>query len=292
VRLLILGGNGMIGHRVWLAARERMETWVTIREQPSGQPWLELFDADRLIPAVSADDPSSLERAFAQSRPDVVFNAIGLIKQRAGATDTAAAFSANCFVPHFARHLSDAAGARLIHLSTDCVFKGDRGNYSEEDAPDAFDPYGLTKRLGEVGSPHLTLRTSAVGRSLSGTAGLAEWLLAQRGKIGGWRRALFSGLATPTLADTIVDVISDHPELHGVRHVAAQPIDKYELVRRLADAYNVPVTIEPVDEPVIDRTLDDTMFRAATATSRPNWDAMLARLVNDPLSYSTLRGDS
>lgn len=279
----------MIGHRVWLAARERLETWVTIRQDLSSQPWLEIFDSSRLIPGVSANDPHSLDRALELSRPDVVFNAIGLIKQRAGASDSGAAFQANSFVPHFLRARCDVLGARLVHVSTDCVFTGTRGNYSESDVPDALDVYGLTKRLGEIGAPHLTIRTSAIGRSLAGSAGLLEWLLGQQGAVSGWTRAFFSGLGTPTLADTIVAVITEHTDLAGVWHVAAPRIDKFTLISRLCDAFSLPVTIEPEAQPAIDRSLNDERFRHATGIARPGWDEMVGRLASDPLPYDQLR---
>jgi dTDP-4-dehydrorhamnose reductase len=282
----------MIGHRLWLAARDRLETWVTVRGRPTNEPWLELFDQDRVVAGVSTADPTSFDRALQAARPDVVINALGLIKSRHEAWDDGAAFQANCFVPQYVRSRCDALGARLIHISTDCVFSGARGAYDETDQPDAFDAYGLTKRLGEVPAPHLTIRTSAIGRSLSGSTGLVEWLLGQRGSISGWRRAKFSGLTTPELATTLITVATEHTTLAGVLHVAAPAIDKYTLLTQLRDAYELPVEIAPVDEPVIDRSLDDRRFRTATGLARPEWDDMIAGLVKDPVPYQRLRHEA
>jgi len=289
MRLLILGGSGMVGHRMWLAARGRHETWATIRAPLQSQPWAQLFDPEHVIEGVTVDDASSFDRAFEIARPEVVVNALGLIKQRSGGTSPGEAFMANSFVPHYVRKLSDHRGARLIQISTDCVFVGDRGHYSEADVPDAVDIYGLSKRLGEVQAPHLTLRTSAIGRSLHGSDGLVEWFLAQAGTIRGYRSARFSGLITNELADTVMTLVDSHHDLAGIWHVAAPAIDKYTLLLRLRDAFNRDVEIEPIDEPRIDRTLNDDRFRSETGIAQPSWDAMITLMADDPTPYEKLR---
>ncbi|MEP7157902.1 MAG: SDR family oxidoreductase [Chloroflexota bacterium] len=281
MRLLILGGSGMIGHRVWLAARERAEAWATVRGVAADLRWADPFDQRRLIAGVSTEDLESFDRALDASRPDVVINAIGLIKSGPEPWDDGAAFRANCLVPHYVRARCDASGARLIHISSDCVFSGTRGGYSEDDVPDALDSYGLSKRLGEVPAPHLTIRTSAIGRSLDRSSGLVEWLLSQQGAINGWRRARFSGLTTPELADTLVTVATEHPALAGTWHVAGSTIDKFALLMRLRAAYDLPLEIVPVDEPKSDRSLDDRRFREATGIPKPDWEAMIERLVGE-----------
>ena len=289
MRVLILGGSGMVGHRVWLAAQQRHQTWVTVRAPLAGHPWAKLFDADRVIEGVTVDDAASFDRAFELAQPEVVVNALGLIKQRPTGLSPGDAFMANSFVPHYVRRLCDRQGARLIQISTDCVFVGDRGQYSEADVPDAVDIYGLSKRLGEVNGPHLTLRTSAFGRSLHGSDGLVEWFLAQKGAVRGFRSARFSGLVTGELADTMMLIIDEHRDLAGVWHVAAPAIDKYSLLVRMRAAYDRDVEIVPVDEPQIDRTLNDERFRSATGIPQPTWDSMIQRLAEDETPYQDLR---
>jgi dTDP-4-dehydrorhamnose reductase len=289
MRILVTGATGTLGHRVLLAARAVGETWATVRRPVASAPWAGLFEPGRTIVGVDAADPSSLDQAMRAARPDLVINAIGRIKQRPDSDDPGPAFLANSRVPHHLAARCDAAGARLIQVSTDCVFVGDRGGYREADPPDALDTYGLTKRLGEVGAPHLTVRTSLVGRSLAGTDGLLEWLLAQRGPVRGFRCAVFSGLGTPDLAETLVAIGTRFPELAGLWHVAGEPIDKHSLLERFRSAFGVPVTLEPVDTPVIDRSLDDRRFREATGLRRPAWDAMIERLARDPLPYAAWR---
>lgn len=290
MRVLILGGNGMIGHRMWLAAHTDHETWVTIHGRLADQPWAPLFDPSRVIECVTAEDASTIDEALRIARPDVVINAVGVVKQRREAADPGPTFAANSYLPHYVRLRCDAAGARLIHLSTDCVFSGTRGSYRETDPPDVTDVYGLSKVIGEVGAPHLTIRKSAVGRSLYGADGLLEWLLAQRGEVKGFRNAIFTGLATQALAETVLAIVRDHQDLAGIWHVAAEPISKFDLLRRLAQAYGLEVSILPVDEPRIDRSLDDTRFREHTHTPRPTWDALIEAMVEDRTPYARLRG--
>jgi dTDP-4-dehydrorhamnose reductase len=288
MRILVLGASGLIGHRVWLAARTRYETWGTIRGPRSGLP--SVFDTPTMVEGVAAEDTASLDGAFEVARPDVVINCIGLIKQRPLGSDPAASFIANAFLPHYLRQKCDAADAKLIQISTDCVFSGDRGGYTEDDEPDALDVYGLSKRFGEVASaPHLTVRTSVIGRSLTGsTDGLFEWFLAQSGAVTGYRRAIFSGLTTSALAETLMEVLDRHQELSGLYHLASQAITKFDLLVRIAEDYGHGrdgIVIEPTDEPVIDRSLVDDRFRSATNIPRSDWTQMLTDMRNDPNDF-------
>jgi dTDP-4-dehydrorhamnose reductase len=178
----------------------------------------------------------------------------------------------------------------MIQISTDCVFSGRRGGYREDDEPDPIDLYGRTKLLGETGYDHtLTIRTSIIGRELAGAHGLLEWFLAQTGEVRGYTRAIFSGVTTQTLAETLEQLIVDQPELAGTWHVAGEKISKYDLLRRLADVYERDVDIKPDDSVVIDRSLDDTRFRTATKLPRPHWVEMLEELRCDPTPYGEVR---
>src|SRR5258705_5380814 len=150
----------------------------------------------------------------------------------------------------------------MIQISTDCVFSGRRGGYSEDDEADPVDLFGREKVLGEAPYDHtLTIRTSIIGRELAGAHGLLEWFLAQTGTIRGYTRAFFSGVTTQTLAQTLAQVISEHPQLSGTWHVAGEKIAKYDLLLRLAGMYQHDVEINADDRVQIDRSLDDTRFR-------------------------------
>lgn len=289
-RLLIVGGGGMLGHKLWQMARDQVETWATVRTVSPALDALGVVDA-RTITGVDVDRLDSLEAALDRARPDVVINCVGVIKQLAAAKDPIASISINALYPHLLARAARRRGARVIHISTDCVFDGVAGGYTEADLTNATDLYGRTKAMGEVTGPGaLTVRTSIIGRELSGTSGLVEWFLSRRGATAdGYRGAIFSGFTTAALASILLRVIAEQPALEGLYHVSAPAIDKHTLLGRLDAAFAAGVTIAPRDEPRIDRSLDSSRFQAATGITPPGWDAMIAALAADPTPYDALR---
>ena len=280
MRVLILGGDGMLGHKLLATLGQDHVTRVTLRQPLGAYAQFGLFDAGNSFPDLDARSLEALVATFAAFQPEVVVNCIGLVKQRAAAKDDAiASLEINALLPHRLRELCQAAGARLIHISTDCVFSGSRGNYRENDVSDAEDLYGRTKFLGEVtASPALTLRTSIIGRELSRKQGLVEWFLAQSGKIRGFKRAIFSGFSTAEFSRIIKLLIERFPNAHGLYQVSAEPIDKFTLLGLLRDRYKQDVEIVPDEAVVIDRSLDSTRFQAEFGYRPPSWPEMIASL--------------
>jgi dTDP-4-dehydrorhamnose reductase len=228
---------------------------------------------------VDAEQPDSLASALAEHRPDVVINCVGLVKQLAKAEAPLSALPINALLPHRLSTLCSLLGARLVHFSTDCVFSGTRGAYLESDAPDAQDLYGRSKLLGEVDAPHaVTLRTSIIGHELRGAHSLIGWFLAQGGPVSGYTRAVFSGLPTVTMARLVRDYVLPHPNLHGLYHVSAAPIDKDALLRLVAAAYDKQIEILPDAKVAIDRSLDSTRFRKATGFAPAPWPDLVAEM--------------
>jgi dTDP-4-dehydrorhamnose reductase len=291
MKVLILGGSGMLGHKLWQTLRGRFDTRVTFRRPPALYARLGLFDPSRSIGHVSAQDFDSVVGALASARPDVVVNCVGIVKQDAAAKDPYQSINVNALFPHRLAHACAASGARLIHVSTDCVFTGRRGNYKESDASDAEDLYGRTKWLGEVEGEHcLTIRTSMIGRELQGAHGLIEWFLSQRGKsVRGFKRAVFSGFTTEVLAGIIADIIADRRELSGVWHVAAEPVNKFDLLTLVRQAFGLDIEIEPDETFVCDRSLDGSRFGQTTGFSPPSWPEMIERLAHDSTPYEEIR---
>jgi dTDP-4-dehydrorhamnose reductase len=291
MRILILGGAGMLGHKLWQRYRDRFDTWITLRTSYREVARYELFDPMRTIGGVDAFDLDSVVRVFSAVKPDVVINCIGIIKQLATAKDPIISLTVNSLFPHRLANLCEAAHTRLIHISTDCVFSGRKGMYTEADPSDAEDLYGRTKFLGEVGGPAaLTLRTSIIGRELSTTSGLVEWFLSNcGGAVRGYSRAIYSGLTTLVLAQVISDVIEHWPELSGVYHVSSEPINKYDLLCLLRDAIGADLQLEPYAQVQIDRSLDSSRFREATGFQCPSWAQMIQELATDLTPYENWR---
>jgi dTDP-4-dehydrorhamnose reductase len=220
----------------------------------------------------------------------VVVNCIGVIKQRPDGGDVALTDAVNGRFPHLVARVAGSIGAALVHLSTDCVFDGERGGYTEDDPVSATDAYGRSKAAGEPsGRAVCVLRTSMIGRELHGASGLLEWFLAAPDPVPGYGGARFSGLTTPELADLLVDLARRAEPLEGLFHVAADPIDKATLLELLVPHYRPGTTIVRVAEPVIDRTLDGSRFRAATGYRAPSWPDLVAALAADPAPYARWR---
>lgn len=282
-RVLVLGATGMLGHAVVQELRDRFEVHATARDPERVE---DLAAGATLHRFTAGADGDGLEELVASVSPDAVINCVGLVKQLPIASDPIAAVTINSLLPHRIARAAERGGARLVHVSTDCVFTGRLaipGRYREDDPADAEDLYGRSKLLGEVhAAPHVTLRTSIIGPEREGATGLLEWFRAQPGPtVNGFTRAIWSGLTTVALARVIGDVITDHPELTGLYQVAAEPITKFELLQRLNDALGTGHTISPVDEPVVNRALDGSRFREATSIETPSWDAMIGEIARE-----------
>lgn len=289
-RALVIGGGGMLGHQVWRALDARFETRAAVRE------WRPAFERigprarEQAIEGVDARRFETVQQTLADFRPRYVVNAAGVVKQAAAAKDPVASIEVNALFPHRLAEACAAIGAKLTHISTDCVFSGRKGRYAETDEPDPIDLYGRTKLLGEPGGEALTLRTSIVGRELDTAHGLVEWFLSNRGgRVRGFSRAVFSGLSTGVLAALIADILERQPGLSGLHHVAADRIDKRALLALLNDAYRAGVEIEEDDEMVIDRSLDGRAFAAVTGFRAPPWPEMIEAMAAQDAAYAGAR---
>ena len=281
MKILILGGSGMLGHQLYREFSRDHEVWVTLRRAMGEFSGRGLFGEGRVLAGVEAMDFASVERSLRTTQPAVVLNCVGIIKQLKEATDPIPSLTINALLPHRLARLCGEIGARLVHFSTDCVFSGRRGGYRETDVSDAEDLYGRTKYLGEVGAaPHvLTLRSSIIGRELGTTHSLVDWFLSQRGKeVRGFRRAIYTGFTTVEMARIVRMMITRQPALGGLWQVASAPIDKYQLLLLLRDAFGVPVEIQPYDDFVCDRSLDGGRFSAATGYQAPAWRTMIEEM--------------
>jgi dTDP-4-dehydrorhamnose reductase len=286
VRLLVLGGDGMLGHELLRQLAAEHDVRVTLRRDLGAYTHLGLFTPANAVGGVDVRDRDALTAAFADFRPQAVVNAAAIVKQRPEAADPIASLEVNALFPHRLAALCRSAGARLVHLSTDCVFSGRRGGYREDDEPDPVDLYGRTKLLGEVDDgAALVLRTSIVGLELASRRGLVEWFLAQRGAVPGYRRARWSGLTTMEVARLVGWLLVRHPDLAGLWQVAAEPISKYELLSSLARALGrTDPRVEPDDQVVCDRSLHGERFAAATGYPAPSWDELVGELAERVLA--------
>ena len=280
----------MLGHKLVQVFSDRFETFCTVRGTFSEVQRYGIFALDRTIENVNALDFSSVESAIEITDPDVIVNAIGIIKQLPSSKDVVQTLKINSIFPHLVGELARERGFRFITLGTDCVFRGDKGNYSESDVPDAIDLYGRSKQYGEVSEKNcLTLRTSIIGRELTTSHSLIDWFLSQPGPVKGYSHAIFSGFPTVLLAELIANVIEEYPDLHGLFQVSSEPISKLSLLRLVKDKLGLPIEI--VDHPDfrLNRSLDSSAFRSVTGFHPLPWAEMVDTMFSDPTPYDEWR---
>lgn len=280
MKVLVLGASGMLGNAVFrlFAESDGVEVIGTVRGERSKRLLPEALRSS-IISGVDVESMDSLTRVLGEAQPDVVVNCIGLVKQLAEADDPLVAIPINTLLPHRLARLCALSGARFVHISTDCVFAGVKGMYVEDDPADAQDLYGRSKFLGEVDYPNaITLRTSIIGHELDGARSLVGWFLAQSGAVKGFNKAVFSGLPTVELARLIRDYVLPNPQLHGLYHVSAEAINKYDLLQLVADVYGKTTEIVPNESLVIDRSLDSTRFRSATGFQPKPWSDLIVSM--------------
>lgn len=278
MRVLVLGITGMLGSSVFrcLSEDDGCEVFGTLRN-PAAKRYYAVSLHERIIDNVNVLEHDELARVLIQYRPDVVINCVGLIKQHGEAKDPLVALPINSLFPHRLANLCSLSGARVIHISTDCVFSGKAGGYLETDQSDAEDLYGKSKFIGELTSYEnaVTLRTSIIGHELNSAYSLVDWFLGQTGAVKGYRKAIFSGLPTIELARVICNFVLPRRELRGLYHVSAQPISKFDLLTLIAAVYGVDTSILPSDDVVIDRSLNSEKFKAATGYKPSDWPSLI-----------------
>lgn len=281
-RILVLGASGMLGSEAIRVLAPDFDVWGACRNAESlpdlGAP------QNQMLSGLDAMKPDSVYELMAQIKPNVVINAVGIVKQREDAAAAIPSITVNSLWPHIVADSCAQVGARMVHVSTDCVFSGQttpQGGYREADTPDAYDLYGRSKLLGEVvnASNTITLRTSIIGWQMGPQTSLIGWFAEHRAEsLKGYMKAVFSGLTTSALTRVIRDVVIPRPDLSGLYHVSAEPIDKYTLLSSLAKDCGWDVDITPSEDLVVDKTLNSEHFQKETGWTPPSWDEMLAEL--------------
>ena len=281
-RVLILGASGMLGNTVFrlLSKSPGFSVFGTMRSNSS----LNFLSAElhkNIITSIDVEKFDCLTRILSEVRPDIVINCIGLIKQLKEANDPLEVIPINSIFPHRLAKVCALIGSRLIHMSTDCVFSGNKGLYSESDFPDALDLYGRSKYLGEVDYANaITLRTSIIGHELNSNRSLIGWFLAQNGSVKGFERAIFSGLPAVEIGRVIRDYVIPHPDLRGLYHVSAEPISKYDLLLLVSKVYEKKIEVIPDKRYVIDLSLNSSRFQKATGFRALEWEELVSNMLN------------
>lgn len=280
MRLVILGGTGMLGHTLWECLSRRFpDTYTTIRKGKGNYGDDHLFGSDRVIDHINVMDFRMLEEALRAIRPDVILNCIGITKRREEPQNPIPSIVLNAMLPHKLAKLAADVKAKLIHFSTDCVFDGRTGHYSDDAPTNATDLYGRTKALGEVaGNNVLTLRSSFIGKELREGTELLEWFLSQKNTVRGFKNAIYTGLTTLELCRVIEKLLLDYPDASGLYNVSSEPINKFDLLRLIGEKMHRSVEIIPDESFHCDRSLDSARFRRDFGYTPPTWTKMVEEL--------------
>jgi len=288
MRILIFGGKGMLGHKLVQVLNDRFDVWTTIRGKLDSLVKYNFYIKENILENVDILDSEQVKRSIEQVKPELVINCVGIIKQLPISKDVINTLSINSLFPHRLAELSKQYSFRLINISTDCVFKGTKGNYTENDEADASDLYGRSKNLGEVLQENcLTIRTSIIGRELDTNHSLVDWFLSnQGGKVKGFINAIYSGFPTIIFADIMTDLIVNQQNLNGLYHISSEPINKFELLNLIKEAYQANIEIELFEDFKIDRSLNSDIFRNETGFEPLSWNEMIKKMAADPTPYN------
>lgn len=286
MRVLVLGVTGMLGSMVFekLSDDNQHQVWGTLRNK-EGLQYFPEKSHENLLSNVDVLSQTCLIDILNTVRPDVVINCVGLIKQLSDANDPLSALPINSMFPHQLAKLCLLSNARLIHISTDCVFSGRGGMYTEGDISDAEDLYGKSKYIGELhNSSHaITLRTSIIGHELNSSTSLVDWFLSQKDEVKGYKKAIFSGLTTIELARVIKEFVMPNSKLYGLYHVSVEAIDKFSLLNKIKDVYGVNTKIVPNNDVCINRSLDSTKFQIDSGYVAPSWDSLINNMYDNKM---------
>ncbi len=283
MKIIVLGIGGLIGSTVFrvLSSEKNLNVFGTCRSANT----LEFFKNithEKINYSLNVNMIASVRDYLIAIRPDVVINCVGITKHLSNSNDPSVVIPVNTLFPHLLSDICSENEIRLIHVSSDCVFLGNKGNYSEEENPDANDLYGRSKALGEpVGINDLTLRISTIGHELNTNYGLLNWFLMQENTCRGYVNAIFSGIPTVFFSEVLRDYVLPNNKLKGLYHVAADPIDKYSLLNLIAIEYKKNISIIPDDSIKINRSLSFTKFHEMTGYTPPPWDILIKIMANN-----------
>jgi len=291
-RVLILGGSGMLGHKLYQVISKKYSTFVTFRNYSEKIQNTNIFKNEEVINNVDAFQFDSIINAIEIVKPNVIVNCIGIIKQLDEAKNSKKSIYINSLFPHLLAEECEKNRTKLVHISTDCVFSGKRGNYNETDFADASDLYGRTKYLGEINyGDSLTIRTSIIGHELFSSVSLVDWFLSNKGnEVNGFERAIYTGLPTIRLSKEILRIIQNYPELNGLYQICTNPISKYDLLKIINTTYNLSIKINKDVNYSSDKSLRCDKYQKETNYFPKDWETLVEEMYNDFIANKKIYG--
>jgi len=282
MKIIILGADGMLGHKIFsFFCSKGLNVIGTIKEINANNELFITKYKKNIKTGFNACNIEDFKKLFCLEKPDHIINCIGIIKQLDASKNPVISISINSLFTHKLAQICKEYDIKLIHFSTDCVFSGSKGNYSEEDSSDADDLYGKSKHLGEVDYDNcLTLRTSIIGHELGTKNGLIEWFLSQNKEVKGYLNSIFTGFPTVEIASILYNKVLKS-NLNGLYHLSSEPISKFELLKIVNEVYGKNLKIIPFENIKEDRSLNSTKFRSLTNYQPPEWNILINSMYED-----------
>ena len=286
-KIMILGSNGMLGSTFlkYLSKKKNYKIICISRKRDKSLNQFNQKKFKRKIEFKYFDilNKKKLIQVLKLYKPNYLLNCIGVVKKLVNKKNIRNTYFINSILPHILSSLSSKFKFKLVHFSTDCVFDGKKGNYSEKDICNAKDDYGISKFIGEIYfSNSITIRTSIIGHENGNNQrGLLEWFLNQKKIVKGYKNAIFSGFPTIEIAEIVENYIIKRKIVsEGLYNIASKPISKYDLLRKISKIYKKKVEIKPNFSVRVDRTLCGKKFCKATKYKLPNWDKLILKMFN------------
>lgn len=285
MRILILGADGMIGHKI-AQSLEDFELILASRKSISSKS-IGIINGKMVLHNLITD---SLDLLLDNTTPDIIINCAGITTRRGVEDNIVNTELLNSDLPHKLDSWANLNSKKLIHFSTDCVFSGNRGNYLDNDFADAEDIYGKSKALGEVDSPNtLTIRCSMIGRELYNFTELFEWLKKNKNKkIEGYSKVFYSGITTVRMGKILNQILKKNLNLSGIYNISSTPISKFDLLVKLSNAFNLNVDIKQNKNNKSNKVLISEKFTEITGIYPPNWDDLISEFKEDCNKYKGL----
>ena len=288
MKVMILGGAGMLGHQVYLKLKTEFgatNVAITLRKTKQHYDKFGIFKEAVAFDELDVLNFPQVEVALNKFKPDYIINCIGLTLRKKELGDVEKCIQVNSMLPHRLAKWGELNNSRVIHFSTDCVFDGKKGNYTEKDIPTADDLYGQSKFLSEIIYPNsLTIRLSVVGRELEGKTEFIEWFLSHKGKsVNGFAGVNYSGLSTNVVAKELIRIIKNYPKISGTYQMASEPMNKFDILKIVNEIYQTKTEIKESADYKNDKTLNCDLYTQLTGFKKPSWKSMIAEMKQEEI---------
>lgn len=277
-KILILGVNGLLGNRVFLnlSKNKKLNIYGLARKKSLNKS----FSAKKIIYGVDVSDFKKLRNTIKLLKPDVILNCVGVINKKIKSIKEAKVIKINSLLPHYLDNLSAQFKFKLIHISTDCIFKGNKNFYNENSLSDVDNLYGLSKSAGEINNNRsLTIRTSIIGHELNSQNGLVDWFLSQK-TVFGFANVIYSGMTTNELSKIIENCILRY-NLRGLYQVSSAPISKFDLLKLINNIYNSNINIKKNISIKKKLVLKSDRFKKETKYRVSSWEKQIIVMKNE-----------